>query len=233
MDSRDVQNGIYRSWDVVNSLQLGETFSNPRPLEVNTEFRDVALSRGSNYVDVYLQALSLSYYNFLLVDFSFFQFSCSGEDRVRYAYYPNPFLGGDEQGIEAFKRRHELVLAGFITQEEYLTLLRETRGEARAPLLRYDNSPDQRKEPHHPCSHFHIGTHGGDRWALNRLLTPLAFTLIVLKHYYGRSWQVRGDDHSDEYGNRYESQLVREKANCPLISNAFFSDREARSFFFS
>src|SRR6266436_2332379 len=105
MERRDVQNGINRSWKIVDLLDLGETFSNGAPLEINEEFRDLILSNETDFTQIYLAGLNLSHYNFLIADYSYFQFSCLGRDRVRYAYYPNPFAGSDVD----FKRRRQLV----------------------------------------------------------------------------------------------------------------------------
>jgi hypothetical protein len=171
---------------------------------------------------------NLSHYNFLRTDYSYFQFSWSSPERVRYAFYPNPFEGSAAD----FKRRRELVESGLITQDEYLSMLRDARLDPRVPLLRYEHAPDQYKGLHHPCSHFHIGHHADNRWALNRLLTPLAFTLLILKLYYGSVWRELGLDEADECGNSFETALIEEKTNCRPIRDALFSALEARSFFF-
>ena len=232
MQSSDVRSGIQRSWEIVNALDLGETFSNPLPLAVDEQFRDIVLS-DATYIEVYLAGLSRSHYNFLLVDYSYFQFSWEKLDHIRYAYYPNPFLGPAEASISEFKRRRELVESGLITHEEYFALLRDSPAQFRIPAFRYENSPDQRQELRHPCSHMHIGHHGEDRWALNRVLTPFAFTLLVLKHYYSPSWREMGDDPADPYGNSFEARLAQEKsAKCALVPAALFSPKEATSFFF-
>ena len=165
----------------------------------------------------------------MLTDYSYFQFSWSVPDSVRYAYYPNPFEGS----VADFKRQRELVESGLITQDEYLSILRDARLDPRVPLLRYEHAPDQYRGLHHPCSHFHIGHHADNRWALNRFLTPFAFTLLILKHYYGAVWRDLGRDEADECGNSFESKLIEEKTNCRPISDALFSAIEARSFFFS
>src|SRR5215472_6389700 len=105
MECSAVQNSIYRAWKMVDLMELGETFANGAPLGVNEGFRDLILSDESRYVTVYLAGLNLSHYNFLLVDYSYFQFSWSDPDCVRYAYYPNPFEGNAVD----FKRQRELV----------------------------------------------------------------------------------------------------------------------------
>jgi hypothetical protein len=232
MDRRDVQSGIIRAWNVVDSLALGETISSPVPLPVNEEFRDVVLSGESTYVSIYLTGLGLSHYNFLMTDYSFFQFSWTSPDHVRYAYYPNPFVVG-EDNLSEIRQWRELLENGSITLEDYLSILRDAQSGIGVPPVRYESAPDQHKGLQHPSSHFHIGHHQDNRWAINRTITPLAFTLLILKHYYGPAWREMGTDEQDEFGNRFEAQLIREKMNCRLIGDVLFLPAEARSFFFS
>jgi hypothetical protein len=229
MERRDIENGIYRSWKILENLDIGETFSNGAALEVNEQFRDVILSHDSSYITVYLTGMNLTHYNFLLTDYAYFQFSWSAPENLRYAYYPNPF----EASAADFGRWRELVETGFITQEEYLSILRDSRIDPQMPSIRYEHAPDQYRELHHPCSHLHIGHHDDNRWALNRLLSPLAFTLLILKHYYGSVWREIGYDEQDQCRNSLESALIAEKSNCRQIGADLFSLLEARSFFFS
>jgi hypothetical protein len=231
MDRRDVHAGVTRSWNVVESLGIGETFASPRPLDVNERFRDLALSDETTYPELYLLGLSVSHFNFALADYSYFQFSWLGGERVRYAYYPNPFSGGGDKALQDLRDLQELVSSGDLSYEEYLALIRDTSLDVRVPLIRYEHSPDDYVEFQHPSSHFHIGHHSENRWALNRVLTPLAFTLIIVKQYYASHWLNYGKDDDNEFLNRYEAQLVSEKPNCPFVVT--FSWKEGRTFFFS
>ncbi len=175
MERHDVQNGIIRAWRTIEALELGETISTPVPLQVNEEFRNIVLDGSRGYLEIFMAGLKLSHYNFLLVDYSFFQFSWSSPNHVRYAYYPNPFASSDvDNGAAQIKRWQELVSAGLITHEEYLSILRDAKADFRIPLFRYENAPDQHRGLMHPCSHFHIGLHSENRWPLNRVLTPPA-----------------------------------------------------------
>lgn len=233
MNSAAVHSGITRSWNLTEAFALQNNFANAWPLSVDPEFRDLVLSGDADYTTIYLKGLSKSHYNFSLLDYSYFQFSCFGEDNVRYAYYPNPFLAGGVDSVDEFKQLQDLVEADLIGYEDYLALLRERPYQGRVPLIRYENAPHQYKELCHPCSHFHIGLHGEDRWPLNRLLTPYAFTLLILKHYYGEHWRKHGDDEVNEFLNSFDEKLALEKSNCTPISASFFSAKESRSFFFS
>ncbi|WP_263220156.1 DUF2290 domain-containing protein [Pseudomonas atacamensis] len=232
MNKDEVRSGIGQVWALAQSLGVAEIYSNPVPLPVNAEFRDVILSSSSNYVQVYNKGLELSHYNILLSDYSFFQFSIEGDDNVRYAFYPNPYTSHSNEYSEWFISRHEMVEAGLLTHEEFLSLLADKTGIGSVPLLRYENAPAQRKKMHHPCSHFHIGFHSENRWPVRRVLTPTAFALLVFKFYYGTYWRAVGDDENLEIDNSFDRTLVSEKTRCYLVSDEFFEPEEERTFFF-
>jgi hypothetical protein len=235
IERQNVQSGILKSWSVANSLNLGETISSPAPLGMNEEFRDLLLEAKTSYVDLYTRGLQLSHYNFLLNDYSYFQFSYSAPNHVRYAYYPNPFTGEPvNDSISSVAHWREELEEDIITHEQYLDLLRGLGPEMRAPVLRYENAPNQYKPFHHPCSHFHFGFHSNNRWPARRVLTPFAFTLLVLKNYYGEVWRAMGIDDNDPFGNSFENKLVEERVkHCRLIGDELFSSLESQTFSFS
>lgn len=232
MNRSDVENGIQRSWATLGELSLAESFSSGAPIVADGNFVTLALSDDTKYTKLYMYGLSASQYNILLSDYSYLQFGWSDGDNVRYAYYPNPFVGGVSDTKE-FRRLRKLLEEGLITADEHSSLLRERQIESRIPLLRYENAPGQWRELRHPCSHFHIGHHAENRWAANRVLTPLAFTLLVCKQYYSEEWFAFGDDESIDFGNRFEAALVQERQHCRSIGDDYFTANEARSFHFA
>jgi hypothetical protein len=231
MERHEVQKGIRESWVAVMDLKVAETISSAAPLPVNEEFRKLLLSEEVQYTELYLAGLNLQHFNILLTDFSFFQYSFNGDDHVRYAYYPNPFIEPADLS-ENIHRLRDLVEAELITNEEFLTLVNEQRSDNRAAPIRYENAPRGRKEFSHPCSHFHIGHGVGGRWALSRRLTPLAFTLLVLKHYYVAQW-LDGANSEEESGNMFEARLIRARGACEEVDEILFSALEKRCFHFS
>lgn len=231
MERREVQKGIRESWAAVVDLKLAEAFSTAAPLQVNEEFRELLLSEGTHYTELYLVGLKLQHFNILLTDFSFFQYGISRDDQIRYAYYPNPFVEPVDAS-ESIPRLRELVAADLITNEEFLAIVNDRRTDNRAAPIRYENAPRDRKPFSHPCSHFHIGHGAGGRWALSRYLTPLAFTLLVLKHNYVAEW-LDGESSEEESGNVFEARLIRARVDCEEIGETLFSDLEKKCFHFS
>lgn len=233
MRRSDLESGIIRSWGFFENSGVAETLSNPSSLLVCDDFRETALRTDAHHVEIYLCGLKSQNYNILLNDYSFIQYSWEKDEHYRYAFYPNPFGSRSPEGRINFLKKRKMVTEGIISEEEFLTLLDESQNEGFIPILRYENSPEQYDEFAHPCSHLHIGTHGENRWAFQRALSPLAFSMLVVKQYYPDEWKVFGEDATDsEYKNRFERALVFERENsCRILHPHHFSDFEERSFF--
>jgi hypothetical protein len=229
MNRQQFERGIAASWSAVQVLELGETYSNGGSLNIQPEFRNLVLDPESSYEDMFLYALQNSCYNFLLSDHSFFQFNWFANDDVRYAYYPNPYLGANATHLLRYKRRVELFENQFIDYEDFLQLLGEAIGRGRVPVVRYENAPGQYKELNHPCSHLHIGLHGDDRWPVRRLLTPDAFCLIMLRNYHGEAWRGSELD-ADGRFTKLDLELSKARNDSKLLAPDFFTAVEERTF---
>lgn len=77
MTEKDIIISITESQKLLNSLKLLESFINKNSLKVNKEFNKIALDSKSKYEEIFLIGLEKTYYNFILKDYSFFQFSFS------------------------------------------------------------------------------------------------------------------------------------------------------------
>lgn len=231
MNRPQFQTSVCNAWDKVMHIEYGETFSNGGSLDVDEESRDLVLNDETKYEDIFLFGLKKSHYNFLLSDHSYFQFTWNAEDDVRYAFYPNPYIGASAQHLIKYKGRQELFAAELVSYEDYLQLISDSRGQGRIPVLRYENAPSQYKALIHPCSHFHIGLHGEDRWAVRRLLSPLAFTMIVLRNYYSLNWQKHGEQNIETGLNVLDEQFIAERQQCRILEDFYFSDAETRAFY--
>jgi hypothetical protein len=183
MDARSVLRSINKAWNAVDGLGLGAAFANPTSLRVSEEFRDLILAQDARYEDIYRRGIELAYYNFMLADYSFFQFSWFGRESVRYAFYPNPFAKVSSSRAD-YERLRELEEAGWLTHEEYLAVLSDHHVANRDPMIRYEHAEGEYRAFHHPCAHLHIGRRPRGRWCVTRALTPFAFTMLILKHQY-------------------------------------------------
>lgn len=211
---------------------LAEIFASPDPLPVSDEFRELVLSGQSTHLEVYEFCLRNSYYNFMLFDHSLFQFSWYGPNQVRYAYYPNPHVSSD-QDLHKFRKYRELVESDQLSEDDFFQFFHRVGMGARVPIFRYESAPSQYNSLSHPCSHFHIGLHGENRWAIRRILTPVAFAMLIVKHYFAAEWSMGVPEGSLTGANDFEVELSQERANCQLLEDQWFSEEERNTFHFA
>ncbi len=227
MDRRMVVDGIYASWRFFEGCLLAESFASPDPLAVDSEFRDMIMGDGATHELLYSYCLRKSHFNLLLYDHSFFQFGWTSDDNVRFAYYPNPHVS-DNQALGKFRRYRDMLDEGALQDEDFGQLVRAMTYRGSVPIFRYEHAPGQYVPLSHPCSHMHIGLHGENRWALRRQLTPLAFSMLIAKHYYPVEWALGIEDGSITGENRHEVALVEERKNCRIVAQ--FSPEEELAF---
>lgn len=205
--------GELTSWDRQISL---------RSLTPAVEFKKVAYASNASYEDTYKAGLRFRAYNFLLTDYSFFQFwhdSESQAKRLRYAYYPNPF---------AFPIRSHWAETDLFDSELLEQVLDEAPLTYNRPPIRYDLAKEDYIETAHPCSHLTIGAHLSNRWPVARILTPRLFVLFIARHYYPEFWKGYEEDRltADGFKNRLDQALADEKRTSELLSFSFCSQRE-------
>lgn len=229
MERRGVVDGINASWRFLESCGLAESFASSEPLEVDEGFKEEIMSSSSTHESLYSFCLQRSYFNILLFDHSFFQYGWMKADHVRFAYYPNPHVS-DLNALNNFRRYREMLADGIITDDDFGQLVRGMKFRGSVPIFRYENAPSQYVALSHPCSHLHIGLHGDNRWALRRQLTPLAFTMLIVKHYFSDEWSLGVEPGSTDGMNKFDTVLGEERSRCRVLSE--FSSAEERTFHF-
>lgn len=232
MDRPEFVTSIRKSWEFLSNLTLEETFASSDPLPVSPGFRDMVLSGEASHADLFSHCLSNSYYNFMLFDHSFFQFGWAANGDLRYAFYPNPYVS-HSSAVQKFRKYRKMHSENKIDDEEFFGLAQALGARGDVPIFRYEHSVVQYVTLSHPCSHMHIGVHGENRWAVRRILTPLAFCMLMVKHYYSEEWGLGESVENDRTYNRFEADLIAEKANCRIIGPDQFCEAEERSFHFA
>lgn len=199
-------------------------------LSASPEFKKMA-RRSISYKELYDTGTKCQDFNVMMTDKSFFQFTRTKvfnkitkaeEFDLRLVYYPNPykFVEYQENKLEIEKMYENEE----ITLEEYQQFLSEEFFTSDIPLIRYDLSKNQYCENYHPTAHFHIGFHAENRWPVRRELTPMAFMLKILMHYYTKWWKDLGDNGIEE--NTLTALYREEITRCPLIETTYFSRLE-------
>lgn len=151
------------------------------------EFNRISMD-STDYVEIYERGLSLSHYNILLYDLSYFQFSHRSSLEWALAYYPNPRVSGNSDALQDYR---DLKLSNErqeITDEELSELLSSFPPRNFIPRFRYEYSDDQYEAVKHPIAHFHIGMSGQDRWGVSRKISPFSFGLLMVKYFHPAIW---------------------------------------------
>lgn len=170
---------------VEQDLWLSTVYETSLPRSI--EFNKLSLT-SKDYPAVYDRGLSLSHYNLLLTDFSYFQFSHVGPSEYALAYYPNPRLSGSPEAIEFYRSLERERDEGLLSDEEFSELVAEIPSKIFIPRVRFEYSGSQYRNVRHPGAHFHIGMSGEDRWPSARKLSPRSFGLLMAKLYFADTW---------------------------------------------
>jgi len=158
-------------------LSSWDLFLDGSSLAPERDFTKIAYSDDSSYLDIYLAGYKGGFYNFLMKDYSFFQF-WEAEGSARYAFYPNPFDLSKLNESDIFSDSYSSLPAKF----------------SRAPI-RYDYDKQSHRCRDHPAAHFHIGTEEDSRIMSGRVISPLLFVMLILRKYYFPIWRKgRGGD---------------------------------------
>lgn len=221
---------IAKVYTLFSELGVARGFKNATSLPANQEFNTLALDTSVAYEDVFVHALRLGHFNIQLKDFSFFQFSKESDD-VRLCFYPAPF-GSHE--FNKIQKVTEQLDSGAIDFETYCYFLEGIKFNSRRPLIRYEYSTKQYKCGVHPASHFHLGTYGEDRWVCERILSPIAFGLLIGKLYFSQDWEaVTQEDVKDQRKNEFDERYFQEKLECVIPAVEHFSAFERGQFHFA
>jgi hypothetical protein len=230
MNKADLIPDIRKSWIYAKAIQVDELFSGPTALDASDAFKALAISPDVSYEQLYLSGLRDSQYNILLRDLSFFQFGTGSVDGVRFAYYPNPFLGAATDALAELKEMQEYVAEGVIDMDEFLHRVSEIKRPQHPPLVRYEYSKCQYVEATHPCSHMHVGFHQENRWPVRRYLTAHAFALLIFRLFYLDFWMRADPIKSGGSELTLDAVLKGARAECRMLYEDEFSNEESARF---
>jgi hypothetical protein len=233
VNAYEIRAGISKAWSYFKHCGLDLAFSNPAPLVASDEFKAISLSGTATYEEIYLAGLREGQYNISLFDYSFIQFGGTDDNSLRYAYYPNPFLGSSTEAVAELAELRTYVEEGVLGVDEFLHAVSEVRSSQHPPLLRYENSFDQYVDLRHPCSHLHFGHHAENRWPLRRIVSPQAFALVLIKQFYPGNWTDCPTMKVDKTNRTIDELMVAERQNCRILADEFFSETAKRQFFLS
>lgn len=214
----------------LQELKLLHTALTTYSLKASAQFKDLARDPSADYLALYESGLATRDYNFLLADYSYIQCSQTvlrAACDVRYAFYPNPRAVAD---YDAFCLEWGLLAGDPQSYEFFQQYLAELPARMSRPVVRYEHAAAQRVELRHPTAHIHFSYLGEDRWAVARLLTPLAFVLLIAKTFYTAAWAAAD---GGAVPNRFDVRCSSERARCGLLPETSFSALEREHLHFA
>ncbi|MEK5024523.1 DUF2290 domain-containing protein [Paenibacillus sp. FSL M7-1046] len=187
------------------------------------EFMEVFQS--DNYDEIYKKAMKNMDFDFLLIDDSFFQFSCTSEEdtidegNLRYAYFENP---RKYDTYEEF-----LAKCGFSYEEcgeefyfEYEQEIAEAKLKDSVTPIRYDYDYGLYTPIEHSISHFHFGHNNNIRVATSKILTPTKFVSFVMRNMYTKKWMQAFTN------EKFKTTCLTARQACHPIDERFFTEDE-------
>lgn len=198
--------------------------------EVSAEFKFSALRK--TYFQTYKIGKINFDFDFLLQDESYLQFSHNDSNNpkyplLRYAFFQNPqeFISYEDY---LWQLNIEPEEAGDSFIEEYSQYLSEASINTEATTIRYDLDFSSHHPLIHATSHLHIGVSENLRIPCNKIMTPVAFTLFIIKNLYYNTWKNLMDD-TDHF---YQPYLSNMKESCGYVMPPLWiHDQESKEFF--
>ena len=143
------------------------------------------------YRDVWEEVRRSQLFDLLLVDSSMLQFRLNRypDPPMTYSYFECPFRVLtyreflDREVGSSFSEVGDLFRSEY---EEFVLSSAEPK-ESVTPI-RYDFAPDRYCSVAHPASHLHIGCENEMRLGTTRILSPMSFTLLILRQRYPSYW---------------------------------------------
>ena len=178
---------VARAGRLLDSLNLS-AYQNPRPANDVATIRRIRTAK--TYLEEYQAYISLQAFDVMLNDGSliFFRRAPGDSTLLSYGFLECPYeaLTYPEFVAEYFGSEANGSLDVWDDYEEY-----RTQVDLRPHItpLRYDWSPDLYREGAHPAAHLHVGFRTEVRLAVEGLLGPSQFLLIVLRHFYLSQWE--------------------------------------------
>lgn len=220
--SNEFSGSIIKCVKLLNDMNYLTHAVTHNSLRASKDFKSAALGFDT-YRKIYDVGVANQDFNFMLEDNSFFQFTEKVKnEEVRLAFYPNPY-SFSEFSIQK-KEWMKLFEVGELSQIELEQVLLEEEFSNDIPVIRYDLSLNQYCANYHPAAHFHIGFNSNSRWPVRRILTPYAFFLKILFHYYHELWLRWGDRGAER--NILDVEYCKEVNRCAFLNDDYFKRHE-------
>jgi hypothetical protein len=205
---------------------------------VSQAFKNAA--QQADYYTVYKTAIENFDYDILLADDSLLQFSFAEDEEgsmpiIRYAFFQNPKHYTSYNSYLDLLRKDGVVVEesnediGDTFREEHEQYLIEAQVNSECTSIRYDTDLKNYRPRVHSFAHMHIGNYGEVRLPCDKIITPLKFSLFILRHVYYTDWK-RAILDNDEL---LIASLEGTKSDCLHLTKQFWTAEEQQELFLS
>jgi hypothetical protein len=184
--------------------------------------------KGLSYLQIYQACLELGYFHFQLLDNSLLEFraDCFQPLVMSYVFYECPYqiVSFEEFVSKIINDQSDLDDLGTIYEiyeEQYLSTISRDIKKFVCPI-RYDYNESLYSPGIHPVSHMHIGLNNEIRIGLRRVLTPLSFTLFIIRQCYPNKWK---NIHSSQHIEGWCRQI---RESLEMVSENFWQMHDER-----
>jgi hypothetical protein len=222
MNSKEFSSSMEEVKNILNKYEFTKQIGNyKKPL-----LKDYPkYKKSEDFLDLYKSVMEDQEYHFLLFDNSFIRMEFEEKKSIlKYIFCPFPY---DYISYEEFLKEYEKDIIQEEIEEKnilkkdpefiYEQLLDEAPLKEPCYLIRYDYSEKEYDSGIHSVSHFHIGCANQIRITSSFLLTPLCFTMFIIKQIYHDSWLSLIKD------TNFCMIYKRSKNNCKNIDSSFFN----------
>lgn len=190
----------------------------------------VQVFQKEDYILTYKTAMEQKDYDFVLKDDSFFQFTYSNDKyrNLRFAYYENPYNYYSYSDFLNFELELSYEECGDIFLADYEQYVSEAKMKNTVIPFRYDFDGDVKKykELIHTGSHIHIGHNNEIRFPTKKLLTPLGFSIFVLRNKYPLEYENALKDVD------LRCKILKEKESFKECDDVLFNDNDETQLYF-
>ncbi|MDQ8020856.1 MAG: DUF2290 domain-containing protein [Moraxellaceae bacterium] len=178
--------------------------------------KEIRELRELSYFDQWKACIENSWYNVKLEDHSLFIFDEA--NGPSYSFLHTPI------SVESFRSYLSRRGRPFTTRnkseflEEYELAVATANIRTHVTPLRYDVDTSAYMKGRHPKAHLHIGLDNNIRLALRREMTPLSFSLFVMRQTYPDCWVSL----LDRFDRPHLRRIVRD--GLQLVGNEFWDE---------
>lgn len=190
---------IKRICDLYKELGL---FKGQMPFKGQTSSETKSVRKKNSLVETYKTAIQMLDYDIILKDDSIFHFTFDNNSDRRLVFLQSPykhspfldFLHENFNEDDIPSDPAEINVLKDTLSEDYTQWLTELGLNMNSVYMRYDLDLKDYKPNLHAYAHLHIGFGNNIRIPCNKYLTPLSFSLLVLKHIYKKEWEKALND---------------------------------------